>query len=77
MISSEDVKARLMEHITLMSFDYKGVRCGIDPYDDNNFSVFCDGEEKTVHSIEEVMTGKYFKGHPLEEIIKEIDFDEW
>lgn len=74
---AEKVKARLLEHATLMAFMYKGVLCDIDPFSENDFTVYVDGDGTDVFSIDDVMNKPYFLGKSLSEIADEVEFYEW
>lgn len=66
--------ANLTGHVT---FDYNGYSCGIDPTTSNEFDLWCGSDETTVHSIDEVMTTKFFDGKSLKDIwddIENLDF---
>ena len=74
---TEKVRERLLQHATLMSFYYKGIRCNVDPFSDDDYCIVCDGEFKDVRSIDEVMKTPFFLGERLEDIADKVDFDEW
>lgn len=59
----------LTSHIT---FEYHGYSCGIDPLSLNQFDMWYGGQNMTAHSIEEVMTTKFFDGSSLEDILDDI-----
>lgn len=79
MISSkaDKIKARLLEFAGLMSFNYHGIDCDIDPFNLNLFHICCDGKEQDVHSIDEVMALPLFHGACLNDIAEEIDVFDW
>ena len=71
------IKVRLLEFCTLMSFTYRGVYCDIDPFNKHLFHIMCGDEEQDVHSIEEVMESPLFAGMCLQDIADEIEILEW
>ena len=79
MISSkaEQIKKRLLEFCSLMSFNYRGVYCDIDPFNPQLFHIVCGDEERDVGSIEEVMDSPLFVGACLKNIADEIEILEW
>ena len=74
---SEQIKARLLEFCTLMSFTYHGVHCDIDPFNPHLFHIMCGNEECDVHSIDDVMDSPLFSGACLRDIADEIEILEW
>ena len=72
-----EIKARLLEFCTLMSFEYQGVYCDIDPFNPHLFHIMCGDEERDAHSIEEVMERPYFLGACLRDIADEIEIIDW
>lgn len=74
---AEQIRERLLEFCTLMSFRYKGVYCDIDPFNPHLFHVMCGDNERDVHSIEEVMRSPLFDGACLQDIADEIEILEW
>lgn len=79
MISSkaEQIKARLLEFAGLMTFNYHGLDCDIDPFNPKLFHICCDGQEQDVYCIDDVMTLPLFDGACLNDIAKEIDVLDW
>ena len=71
------VRARLLEHATLMMFEYKGAIFDVDPFSRSHFRVHVDGEGTDVFSIDDVMNRPFFFGKSLAEIADEVEFDEW
>ncbi len=74
---AEQIKARLLEFCTLMSFNYRGLYCDIDPFNPHLFHVMCGDDERDVNSIEEVMEGPLFAGACLRDIADEIEIIDW
>lgn len=59
----------LISHVTFM---YAGHSCGIDPLSTDEFDMWCGGNSIKVHSVDEVMTTKFFNGKALEDIMDEL-----
>lgn len=59
----------LVSHVT---FEYSGYSCGIDPLAHDDFDMWCGIKGIKVHSINEVMTTKFFNGKALEDIMDDI-----
>ncbi len=74
---AEQIRARLLEFCTLMSFTYRGTYCDVDPFNPRLFHVMCGDDERDVHSIEEVMESPLFMGACLRDIAEEIEILEW
>ena len=79
MISSkaEQIRKRLLEFCCLMSFNYRGVYCDIDPFNPQLFHIMCGNEEMDVGSIDDVMESPLFAGACLKDIADEIEILEW
>lgn len=73
----DDIKERIAECCTLFGFEYHGIQCDIDPFNAELFELHCNGEQMTVHSIDEVMETPFFCGKSLSEIVDEIDIFAW
>ena len=74
---AEKIRARLLEFCTLMSFEYRGLYCDIDPFDPHQFHIMCGDKEQDVHSIKEVMESPLFAGASLQDIADEIKILDW
>lgn len=74
---AEQIKARLLEFCTLMSFSYWGVYCDIEPFNPHLFHITCGDDERDVHSIEEVMGCPLFAGACLQDIADDVEILEW
>ena len=74
---AEQIKSRLLEFCCLMSFNYRGVHCDIDPFNPRLFHVMCGNDEQDDGSIEEVMESPLFAGACLNDIADEIEILEW
>lgn len=54
-------------------FEYKGLKCGIDPLALNHFDMWCGKDYYKATSIDEVMTYRLFDGMSLTEIFDNIE----
>ncbi len=79
MKTASDIKKRISECATLLSFEYHGKSGNVDPYylgeDKYEFLLYFDGDEKTVCDVNEVMSDPFFDGKSLNEITDEINVD--
>ena len=75
-MKSKDIKNRLQEIAATFVFEYNGINCGVDPYSEDEYELWCKEESLTVHSIEDVMNTTFFVGKSLNEISEEIDIIE-
>lgn len=74
---SDNIKNRILEFSSLLSFIYKDVECDIDPFNPRSYHLRCGNKEKDVASIDEVMTLPFFCGKSLDEIAGEIEITDW
>ena len=65
----EEYLDNLTSHVT---FEYNGYLCGVDPLAHDNFDMLYGDVSITAHSIEEVMTTKFFGGKALSDILDDI-----
>lgn len=75
--NADNIRKRLLEFCTLMSFNYKGHYCDIDPFNSKKFRVTCDEQEFELDSIEKVMTEPLFLGCRLCDIAGDIEVLDW
>ena len=68
----EQIKDRINELCSVVTFDYNGKCCGVDPFSHDNFDMWYGDKAKTVTSIYEVMNDKFFDDKSLTEIIDKI-----
>lgn len=73
---ANEIKQRINEICSHFTFDYNGKSCGVDPFSHSEFDMWCGDDNKTVNSIEEVMTVPLFDGKSLSEIADEIQITE-
>lgn len=55
-----------------LTFEYNGMRCGIDPISRDHFEMWYGDTDTVAKSIDEVMTIPLFAGKTLSEISNEI-----
>lgn len=67
-----DIKEYLGNLTSHVMFEYNGYSCGVDPLAHDNFDMWYGDESMTAHSIDEVMTTKFFDGKSLEDILDDI-----
>lgn len=68
-----ELKDRIAEIVTQITFTYNGKNCGVDPMSSTEFDMWCADEFVTVGSIEEVMNTKLFDDKSLADIVDDID----
>ena len=54
-------------------FDYHGKECGVDPFNEKHFDMWCGKDYMEAHSIDEVMNSPFFEGKTLEDIIDQLE----
>lgn len=79
---ARDIKNRIAEMVTLFGFVYNGKDGNVDPYylpktKTKEFLLFFDGEEQTVHNIDDVMNTPFIEGKTLNDVADEIEITEW
>ena len=74
---ADKIKNRISECCSHFTFDYNGKECGVDPFSDNKFDMWCGDEVVTVGSIDKVMNDKFYDGMSLTEIADKIDIVDW
>lgn len=60
-----------------MEFEYNGLECHIDPFNSTLFHIYCNGDEKDVHSIDDVMSAPLFGGKCLNDIADQVQILDW
>ncbi len=76
-MTDERIKARISEICSHFLFSYKGKDCGVDPFSETNFDMWCGEEYLKAKSIEAVMNTPLFDGKTLSEIANDIDIVSW
>lgn len=74
---AEQIRQRLLEFCCLMTFEYKGMDCSIDPFNPKLFHVNCNGYEQDIFSIDDVMNKPLFGGECLNDIAEYIKILDW
>ena len=59
-MTANDLKNRIDELCSIVSFSYKGKEGHVDPYSHSQYLLWFDGDEMMVGSIEEVMNTPFF-----------------
>lgn len=62
---------------SMLTFQYRGKEGQIDPYGPTEFLLWFEGEERTVHSLDEVMNTPFWDGKSLAEIAEEVTDITW
>ena len=80
-MTADSLQKELSKGWAMLVFQYHGKEGHVDPYgtQDGNFSylLWYDGDEKLVHSMEDVMHTPIFDGHSLSEIAGDISEIDW
>lgn len=81
-MNADKIKNRIDEMCTLFGFEYNGKEGNVDPCysfstKQNNFLLFFDGTEQTVHTIDDVMNTPFIDGKTLAEVADKIEITEW
>ncbi|MFQ9516732.1 MAG: hypothetical protein ACLRZ9_13035 [Eubacterium sp.] len=71
-MSADKLKQIVLDVFSHVTFEYKGISCGIDPFSETEFDIWYGDEVETVNSIDRVMDTPIFDGKPLNEIIDKI-----
>ena len=80
-MTADSLQKELAKGWAMLIFQYHGKEGHVDPYctRENGFSylLWYDGDEKLVHSMDEVMNTPIFDGHALAEITGNISDIDW
>lgn len=71
-MTAVQIKNRINELCSVVTFDYNGKSCGIDPLSNDNFDMWYGDKAKTAVSIDDVMNDRFFDGKSLTEIADKI-----
>ena len=74
-MTGDDIKKRILETFSAVTFKYQGKNCGVDPFSMKKFCLWFGNKEQYTTSIEETMTTKFFGGKSLVEIAELIQID--
>ena len=67
-MTASNLKSRINELCTDITFKLNGKSCGIDPITHSHFDMWYGDKNYTANSIDEVMDIKFFDGKSLSEI---------
>ncbi len=80
-MTANKIRNRIAECCTLFGFIYNQAECHVDPYykgsNSYEYLLFCNGDEMTVHSLDEVMNTPFFNGRCLNDIADAIEITDW
>lgn len=65
----------IKKHIAAVTFEYGGVSCGVDPFNDKDFTVWYGDNVYYVKSIDDVLSKPFFGGKNLSQLSKIVEFD--
>ena len=68
-----EIRDRIAEIVTQITFTYNGKNCGVDPMSSTEFDMWYGDDLITVGSIEEVMSTKLFDDKSLADIVDDIE----
>jgi hypothetical protein len=71
-MTAKGLRDRINSICTHVLFDYNGKECGVDPFDEKRFDMWCGDKFMEAHSIDEVMKTPFFEGKALEDIIDQL-----
>lgn len=74
-MKAQVIEDRIGEICTHFLFYYKGHNCGVDPFSDEDFDMWCGDDYMKAHSLEEVMSTPFFAGKCLRDIAEKIRID--
>ena len=69
----KDLRDRISSICTHVLFDYNGKECGVDPFNEKHFDMWCGDDFMEAHSIDEVMKVPFFEGKALEDIAGQLE----
>lgn len=75
--TSEQIKQRLSEMCSHLTFRYLGKDCGVDPINRNCFEMWCGDQNHTATSISEVIDIPFFSEKSISEICDQIEIIDW
>ena len=68
-----EIRDRIAEIVTQITFTYNGKNCGVDPMSSTEFDMWYGDELLTASSTEEVMSTKLFDDKSLADIVDDIE----
>ena len=72
-MTAKDLRDRINSICTHVLFDYNGKECGVDPFNEKHFDMWCGDDFMEAHSIDEVMKAPFFEGKALEDIVNQLE----
>jgi hypothetical protein len=63
-----ELRNRLTNLVSHITFYYNGYACGIDPLSRNLYEVWCGDDSFSVTSVDEVLSKELFNGRALKDI---------
>ena len=69
----KDLRDRINSICTHVLFDDNGKECGVDPFNEKHFDMWCGDDFMEAHSIDEVMKVPFFEGKALEDIAGQLE----
>jgi hypothetical protein len=72
-MTAEKLKKWILEFISDIDFEYKGVHGVICPFNEHSFCAGLDGVDKNYDNIDDLMNDKIYFGKSLNEIAGELD----
>lgn len=69
----DEIRDRIAEIVTQITFTYNGKNCGVDPMSSTEFDMWYGDDLITAGSIEEVMSTKLFDDKSLVDIVDDIE----
>lgn len=76
-MNAQQIRGRLDELASHLTFTYKGESCGIDPMNRTHFNMWSGENEMVAKSLDEVMESAFFDGKSLAEIAEQITITDW
>ena len=74
-MTGNEIKKRILETFSAVTFKYHGKNCGVDPFSMEKFCLWFGDEDRYTTSIEETMNTKFFDGKSLNEIAGTVQID--
>lgn len=68
-----ELKKRISELVTHVTFEYRGKQCGVDPLSATDIEMWYGDEEVTAKSIDEVMSVSFFDEKSLNDIADKLE----
>lgn len=72
-LKASELRERINSICTHILFDYNGKECGVDPFSEDNFDMWCGDETMNAKNIDEVMQTPFFDGKALQDITDKIE----